>query len=250
MAWQIATASASAAWSGRGSSASPSSASTIRATWSFSRAAAAADGALDLLGGVAGARHAALAGREHHHAARLPDREGAARVLAEVELLERDRVGLVLGEQRLERRVDLGQAPLVRRRRARVSMTPPSSATQAPAAARDDAVAGVGEAGVDAEDDHGHVILRPAPDACLAVRCALPQVTAASSIDFEAEGLLDGLEGEQRAERLALLEQLAAEGVPLTELRRATGDGTLHVPARRPRDRRRASATRPPRSPS
>jgi len=46
-------------------------------------------------------------------------------------------------------------------------------------------------------------------------------------IDFAAEGLLDGLEGEQRAERLALLEQLAAEGVPLSELRRTTALGTL-----------------------
>ncbi len=47
------------------------------------------------------------------------------------------------------------------------------------------------------------------------------------SIDFAAEGLLDGLEGEARAERLALLEQLAAEGVPLTELRRTTASGTI-----------------------
>lgn len=47
------------------------------------------------------------------------------------------------------------------------------------------------------------------------------------SIDFAAEGLLDGLEGEARAERLALLEQLAAEGVPLTELRRTTANGTV-----------------------
>jgi adenylate cyclase len=46
-------------------------------------------------------------------------------------------------------------------------------------------------------------------------------------IDFAAEGLLDGLVGEQRAERLALLEQLAAEGVPLSELRRTTALGTL-----------------------
>ncbi len=46
-------------------------------------------------------------------------------------------------------------------------------------------------------------------------------------IDFAAEGLLDGLEGSERAERLALLEQLAADGVPLSELRRATANGTL-----------------------
>ena len=36
---------------------------------------------------------------------------------------------------------------------------------QAPAALRDDAVAGRGQAGVDAEDDHCRGILRTAPDA-------------------------------------------------------------------------------------
>ena len=45
--------------------------------------------------------------------------------------------------------------------------------------------------------------------------------------DFAAEGLLDGLQAEQRAERLALLQSLAAEGVPLSELRRSTASGTL-----------------------
>jgi adenylate cyclase len=53
-------------------------------------------------------------------------------------------------------------------------------------------------------------------------------------IDFESEGLLDGLEGEQRAERLALLRYLAADGVPLTELQRATASGTImFLPAER-----------------
>ncbi|HEX3512260.1 MAG TPA: adenylate cyclase regulatory domain-containing protein [Solirubrobacteraceae bacterium] len=46
-------------------------------------------------------------------------------------------------------------------------------------------------------------------------------------IDFAAEGLLDGLEGEARAERLTLLEALTREGVPLEELRRTTANGTL-----------------------
>jgi adenylate cyclase len=50
---------------------------------------------------------------------------------------------------------------------------------------------------------------------------------ATDQIDFAAEGLLAGLEGEQRAERLALLERLAADGVPLAELRRASANGTL-----------------------
>jgi adenylate cyclase len=45
--------------------------------------------------------------------------------------------------------------------------------------------------------------------------------------DFAAEGLLDGLEGHQRSERLVLLQELAAEGVSLAELRRSTQAGTI-----------------------
>lgn len=53
-------------------------------------------------------------------------------------------------------------------------------------------------------------------------------------IDFEREGLLDDLSGVQRQERLALLRSLAAEGVPLSELRRHTQEGTiLFLPAER-----------------
>ena len=52
--------------------------------------------------------------------------------------------------------------------------------------------------------------------------------------DFAAEGLLDGLEGRARSERLVLLQELAAEGVPLAELRRSTQAGTiLYLPADR-----------------
>jgi adenylate cyclase len=46
-------------------------------------------------------------------------------------------------------------------------------------------------------------------------------------IDFAAEGLLDGLEGAAREARLELLEQLAAEGVALADLRAASRDGRL-----------------------
>jgi adenylate cyclase len=53
-------------------------------------------------------------------------------------------------------------------------------------------------------------------------------------IDFAAEGLLDGLEGKPRAERLVLLQELAGEGVPLSELRRSTATGTImYLPADR-----------------
>jgi adenylate cyclase len=47
------------------------------------------------------------------------------------------------------------------------------------------------------------------------------------TVDFEAEGLLDGLEGEARESRRELLERLAGEGVPLEELREAVAAGRL-----------------------
>jgi adenylate cyclase len=47
------------------------------------------------------------------------------------------------------------------------------------------------------------------------------------TIDFEAEGLLDGLKGEAREARLQLLERLAGEGVPPEELREAVDGGRL-----------------------
>ena len=46
-------------------------------------------------------------------------------------------------------------------------------------------------------------------------------------IDFEAEGLLDGVEGKTREARRDLLEQLDGEGVPLEELREAVEGGRL-----------------------
>ena len=46
-------------------------------------------------------------------------------------------------------------------------------------------------------------------------------------IDFEAEGLLVGLEGDARSDGLSLLEQLASEGVTLAELRDAVAAGRL-----------------------
>ncbi len=56
----------------------------------------------------------------------------------------------------------------------------------------------------------------------------------AEPIDFAAEGLLDGLEGRAREERVALLEQLVEDGVPLAELRRSTASGSIvYLPADR-----------------
>lgn len=57
---------------------------------------------------------------------------------------------------------------------------------------------------------------------------------SAEEIDYAAEGLLDGLEGEQRQERLALLRRLTEDGVPLAELRRSTAAGSIvYLPADR-----------------
>jgi adenylate cyclase len=48
-----------------------------------------------------------------------------------------------------------------------------------------------------------------------------------AEIDFEAEGLLEGLEGDAREARLALLRDLTEAGVPLEELRQAAAEGRL-----------------------
>ena len=47
------------------------------------------------------------------------------------------------------------------------------------------------------------------------------------AIDFEAEGLLEGVEGEAREARRELLEELASRGVPLSELKEAVAEGRL-----------------------
>jgi adenylate cyclase len=53
------------------------------------------------------------------------------------------------------------------------------------------------------------------------------RMATGAGIDFEAEGLLDGVGGDARAARLDLLERLAAEGVSLEELREAVAAGRL-----------------------
>jgi adenylate cyclase len=62
----------------------------------------------------------------------------------------------------------------------------------------------------------------------------MPPMPADGAIDFEAEGLLDGVEGEARRARLELLERLAGEGVTLEELREAVEAARLTLlPAER-----------------
>jgi adenylate cyclase len=59
-------------------------------------------------------------------------------------------------------------------------------------------------------------------------------VAPEKTIDFEAEGLLNGVEGEAREARRELLERLSAEGVPLEELREAVASARLTLlPAER-----------------
>jgi adenylate cyclase len=55
----------------------------------------------------------------------------------------------------------------------------------------------------------------------------MPAMPASPQIDFEEQGLLDGLEGEAREARRELLGRLAGEGVPLEELREAVEGGRL-----------------------
>ena len=50
---------------------------------------------------------------------------------------------------------------------------------------------------------------------------------SAVSVDFEAEGLLEGVEGEARKSRRALLEELHSDGVPLEELKAAVAEDRL-----------------------
>ena len=52
---------------------------------------------------------------------------------------------------------------------------------------------------------------------------------AMTEVDFESEGLLDGVEGRAREARLELLRELADQGVPLDELRVAVEERRLAV---------------------
>ena len=53
--------------------------------------------------------------------------------------------------------------------------------------------------------------------------------SAMAEVDFESEGLLEGVEGRAREARLKLLRELADQGVPLDELRVAVEERRLAV---------------------
>ncbi len=108
---------------------------------------------LDLLRRVPGARDVLLPGGQHDDTASLADRERAAGVLAEIQFFQRHCVRRVAQDQVHDLLVDLREAALGRSVGARLD----DAAVQrdeATAASANDAEAGVGEAGVDAEDDH------------------------------------------------------------------------------------------------
>src|SRR4051794_7947935 len=46
-------------------------------------------------------------------------------------------------------------------------------------------------------------------------------------VDWEAEGLLEGLEGQEREARLRLLEDVAKDGASIEEIKAAAADGRL-----------------------
>jgi len=119
----------------------------------LARTPVAANGGLDLLGGVARAFKAALPRRQHHYATGVADRECRAHVLAEVQLLERNRVGLVLAQQRVHRSVDVSEAPLLRNPGTCLDHAPVER-HEPPLPACNHSVARVGQAGIYAEDDH------------------------------------------------------------------------------------------------
>ena len=98
-------------------------------------------------------------------AAGLADRERAAGVGAEVEVLERDGVRPVLFDEGTDALVDDRQTLLSRRAGAGLDDAAVDR-VHAAAAVGDDAEAGVGGAGIDPQDDHAFVILRKGSDAC------------------------------------------------------------------------------------
>ena len=137
LAWQIATASASAAWSGRGSSSSSEQRLDHPLDLVLGGATGPADRALDLLRRVGPARDPALARGQQHDSARLPDGEApSAR-------WRRSRAppppAPAAGARRAARRRGRGSRPAARRARARARSAPrrrPAPPSARPAAPR------------------------------------------------------------------------------------------------------------------
>src|SRR5829696_1811843 len=73
----------------------------------------------------------------------------------------------------------------------------------------------------------GSAVWRAASIGVTPARRALALLGSSSGLDWEAEGLLDGVDGPEREQRRELLERLAREGVELEELRAAVADDRL-----------------------
>ena len=125
----------------------------MRCTCSLAAPPRAAYRLLDRLRGVREARHAGEAGGEQHRAPGLPDRERRAHVLPEEEVLDGEGRRPVLRDQVADAAVDAGQPPFQRLVGAGADHAAVERGERLPA--RDHhAEAGVGGAGIDAEDDH------------------------------------------------------------------------------------------------
>ncbi len=152
-AWQIATASASAAWLGVGTSSSAEDRLHHLPHLLLVGAAVAADRLLDPSRRVLSARDADGRRGDEHGSPRLPDGECDAGVCADVRLFQRDRIRGVQGDQLLDAREDREQAcfrPLLCGR----SPPPVARGPEAPAAFVDDSVPACSRPWVDAEDLH------------------------------------------------------------------------------------------------
>src|SRR5215208_2752566 len=73
----------------------------------------------------------------------------------------------------------------------------------------------------------GSAVWRAASIGVTPARRALALLGRSSGVDWEDEGLLDGVDGPEREQRCELLERLAREGVPLDELRSAVAEDRL-----------------------
>ena len=112
-----------------------------------------ADRLLDRLWGVVEAGQPLLGRRQHGDAAGLPHAECGGDVLAEEEVLERHRLGLVPADQLAQRVVHLGQALLVAR--VGVGLDHPAVQRDHPLTGRaNHAESGVGSTRIDTDDDH------------------------------------------------------------------------------------------------
>ena len=152
-AWQIATASASAAWFGAGNVVEAEDRLHHLPHLLLLRAAVAADGLLDRSRRVLSARDAGGRRGDEHGSARLPDGECDAGVGADVRLLQGDGIRLVLRDQLLDAREDREQPrlqPLPRRR----SPPPVARGPEAPVSFVDDPVPASSRPWVDSEDFH------------------------------------------------------------------------------------------------